>query len=92
MSILSLSLLLVMGYQDASAQKKTLREHGFPIGIFDTGKNNAITDVPGVTVGQVTCIDAKESGLDENIAEKYKIFVVEETKKRHVRIIESETM
>lgn len=35
---------------------------------------------------------AKESGLDENIAEKYKIFVVEETKKRHVRIIESETM
>ena len=37
---------------------KTLREWGFPTGIFQPGPNNAITDVPGVTVGHVTCIVA----------------------------------
>ncbi|MBO5764146.1 MAG: P1 family peptidase [Bacteroidales bacterium] len=36
--------------------QKTLRELGFKTGIFATGANNAITDVPGVTVGHVTCI------------------------------------
>ena len=39
------------------AQHKTLREWGFPTGIFESGKYNAITDVPGVTVGHVTCIE-----------------------------------
>lgn len=39
------------------AQHKTLREWGFATGIFETGPNNAITDVPGVTVGHVTCIE-----------------------------------
>lgn len=38
-------------------EHKTLREWGFPIGIFETGRYNAITDVPGVTVGHVTCIE-----------------------------------
>ena len=41
-----------------TAQHKTLREWGFPTGIFETGANNAITDVPGVTVGHVTCIES----------------------------------
>ena len=36
---------------------KTLREWGFPTGIFTPGRYNAITDVPGVTVGHVTCIE-----------------------------------
>ena len=31
-----------------------LREHGLRIGRFETGPENAITDVPGVTVGHVT--------------------------------------
>lgn len=76
LTILSLSLLLAMGYQDASAQKKTLREHGFPIGIFDTGKNNAITDVPGVTVGHVTCIegDSIRTGVTAIIPHQGNIF------------------
>lgn len=38
----------------------TLREYGIRTGIFKTGKNNAITDVPGVTVGQVTCIEGED--------------------------------
>ena len=38
-------------------QHKTLRQWGFPTGIFETGQYNAITDVPGVTVGHVTLIE-----------------------------------
>ncbi len=41
---------------DALYAQKTLRELGFKTGIFAPGKNNAITDVPGVTVGHVTCV------------------------------------
>lgn len=40
-----------------AGQHKTLREWGFPTGIFETGRYNAITDVPGVTVGHVTLIE-----------------------------------
>lgn len=75
-TIVALSLILGLGVQDAAAQKKTLREHGFPIGIFDTGKNNAITDVPGVTVGQVTCIegDSIRTGVTAIIPHQGNIF------------------
>ena len=41
----------------AAQQHKTLREWGFPTGIFEPGPYNAITDVPGVTVGHVTLIE-----------------------------------
>ncbi len=57
LSIMAIALAFGLNCNELSAQQKTLREHGFPIGIFETGKNNAITDVPGVTVGQVTCIE-----------------------------------
>ena len=54
--LFALSLMLVaMGSWGQS--HKTLREWGFPTGIFQPGPNNAITDVPGVTVGHVTCIE-----------------------------------
>ncbi len=33
---------------------ETLRDHGLRIGRFDAGPRNAITDVPGVVVGQAT--------------------------------------
>ncbi len=42
------------------AQMKTLREHGLSIGIFPTGKNNAITDVEGVMVGHVTKVSGED--------------------------------
>lgn len=35
-------------------QAQRLRDHGVQIGVIPTGQWNAITDVPGVTVGQVT--------------------------------------
>ena len=41
----------------AQQPHKTLREWGFPTGIFTPGQYTAITDVPGVTVGHVTLIE-----------------------------------
>ena len=49
---------VLMGFTVSAGQPhKTLRQWGFPTGIFETGTYNAITDVPGVTVGHVTCIE-----------------------------------
>jgi D-aminopeptidase len=49
---------VLMGFTVLAGQPhKTLRQWGFPTGIFETGTYNAITDVPGVTVGHVTCIE-----------------------------------
>lgn len=39
------------------AQKKRAADYGIKIGILNHGKNNAITDVPGVRVGHVTIIE-----------------------------------
>ncbi len=59
-----------------SAQHKTLREWGFATGIFQTGANNAITDVPGVTVGHVTCIegDSIRTGVTAIVPHQGNIF------------------
>lgn len=48
---------MLLGVTSVTAQRKTLREWGFPTGIFETGRYNAITDVPGVTVGHITRIE-----------------------------------
>lgn len=37
-----------------NTQAQRLRDHGVEIGVIPTGPWNAVTDVPGVTVGQVT--------------------------------------
>lgn len=52
-----LFLLLVLTIcQTLNAQKSRPRELGIKIGVLPTGKLNAITDVTGVKVGQVTII------------------------------------
>lgn len=38
------------------SQNKRARDHGIEIGILKTGKNNAITDVEGVSVGHTTLV------------------------------------
>ena len=55
---------------------KTLREWGFPTGIFEPGQYNAITDVPGVTVGHVTCIegDSIRTGVTTIVPHQGNIF------------------
>lgn len=47
-------VLLITGTMQANGQKR-MRDFGINTGVFKTGKNNAITDVTGVTVGHVTC-------------------------------------
>ena len=37
-----------------------IRDYGIKPGIFRTGEYNAITDVPGVKVGQVTIIEGED--------------------------------
>ena len=73
--VLLLGLLLAT---TAMAQQphKTLREWGFPTGIFQPGRYNAITDVPGVTVGHVTLIegDSIRTGVTAIVPHQGNIF------------------
>ena len=75
--LLFLSLCLLLGCVTLDAQQhKTLREWGFPTGIFETGQYNAITDVPGVTVGHVTLIegDSVRTGVTAIVPHQGDIF------------------
>ena len=68
---------MVLGMTTLVAQQhKTLREWGFPTGIFQTGTYNAITDVPGVTVGHVTLIesDSVRTGVTAIVPHQGNIF------------------
>jgi len=47
-------MMPVLNFQNTNAQMKRARDYGIEIGILRTGSFNAITDVPGVKVGQVT--------------------------------------
>ena len=51
--------ILLLGTLNLFGQK-TMRELGFKTGIFETGRNNAITDVAGVTVGHYTLIEGDD--------------------------------
>ncbi len=51
LALVSLSICSAVYGQD-----KRARDYGINIGILDTGKDNAITDVPGVKVGHTTLI------------------------------------
>ncbi len=53
------AILLATNASDSFAQKR-MRDYGIKTGIFKTGEYNAITDVPGVTVGQVTRIEGED--------------------------------
>ncbi|MBR4829699.1 MAG: P1 family peptidase [Muribaculaceae bacterium] len=69
--------LMLLGTASLFSQShKTLREWGFPTGIFPTGQYNAITDVPGVTVGHVTLIegDSIRTGVTAIVPHRGDIF------------------
>lgn len=74
--IVVLLCLMVVSPAVMAQRHKTLREWGFPTGIFETGKYNAITDVPGVTVGHVTCIegDSIRTGVTAIVPHQGNIF------------------
>lgn len=72
-----IAALTVLGVVSLAAQPhKTLRQWGFPTGIFQTGQYNAITDVPGVTVGHVTLIegDSVRTGVTAIVPHQGNIF------------------
>ena len=50
-------VIIALISMDALTQPKRLRDYGIHIGILKTGKNNAITDVEGVSVGHTTLIN-----------------------------------
>lgn len=70
-----LSLFLMNNPMELQAQNR-MRDYGIKTGIFKTGENNAITDVPGVTVGQVTCIkgDDVRTGVTAIVPHQGNIF------------------
>ena len=49
--------LIMVSCLNIHAQKKRAADYGIKIGILKPGKNNAITDVPGVKVGHFTITD-----------------------------------
>ena len=59
-SLLLAASIVVLNVNDAASQKKRMRDYGITYGIFNTGKYNAITDVEGVTVGQVTLCGSED--------------------------------
>lgn len=60
LAIVLCAAVLVSSYVESSAQKKRMRDYGIEYGIFKTGKYNAITDVKGVKVGQVTLYSGED--------------------------------
>ncbi len=74
--ILAAICIIVATTSLVAQEHKTLREWGFPTGIFETGMYNAITDVPGVTVGHVTCIkgDSIRTGVTAIVPHQGNIF------------------
>ncbi len=57
-------------------QAQRLRDYGVEIGVLPTGKNNAITDVPEVTVGHVTLVEGENirTGVTAIIPHQRNIF------------------
>lgn len=58
--ILFLPVLCLIIFNNQLYSQNTLRELGVKIGVMKTGKNNAITDVPGVKVGHKTLISGED--------------------------------
>lgn len=57
---LLVALCALLGWTSAHAQQKNLRDYGIDIGVLQPGKLNAITDVPGVQVGQKTLVQGDD--------------------------------
>ena len=69
-------LIMVVAGSVRAQERKRAREYGIKTGILPTGKNNAITDVPGVMVGQVTVMQGENirTGVTAILPHKGNIF------------------
>lgn len=59
-NFLFLPVLCLIVFNNQLYSQNTLRDYGVKIGVMKTGKNNAITDVPGVKVGHKTLISGED--------------------------------
>lgn len=50
-------IIAISSCLNMEAQKKRPADYGIRFGVLNTGRNDAITDVPGVKVGQITLIE-----------------------------------
>lgn len=75
--LLVCSLFSLFVVSSLTAQDKRPREYGIEFGVLPVGKNNAITDVPGVEVGQVTVIrgDSVQTGVTAVLPYRGNIFM-----------------
>jgi D-aminopeptidase len=73
---IALIFLVLVTSTTCIAQEKRLRDYGINIGIFETGRNNAVTDVAGVKVGHVTLIegDSVRTGVTAILPHEGNIF------------------
>ena len=71
-----ISIIVLMSITYAHAQQKGLRHYGIQIGVMEPGRYNAITDVLGVSVGQVTIQkgDSVHTGVTAIIPHEGNIF------------------
>jgi D-aminopeptidase len=71
-----LLILILIDCLDTNAQMKRAKDYGIKIGILNAGINDAITDVPGVKVGQVTIIkgDSINTGVTAIMPHSENIF------------------
>lgn len=71
-----LIILALVSCLGTNAQNKRARDYGIKIGILNTGRNNSISDVPGVKVGHVTIIkgDSINTGVTAILPHSGNIF------------------
>lgn len=62
---LAVALLLLVEFDGSAQDRPRARDLGVRVGVFETGPLNAITDVPGVSVGQRTVVrgDSVNTGV-----------------------------
>ncbi len=60
LTALVLIQLLPLHAMSQEVERPRARELGIEVGIFSPGPNNAITDIPGVRVGQVTVLEGED--------------------------------
>jgi len=58
--LLTIAVLLLACLPACAQQRRNLRDYGVAIGVLQPGKWNAITDVPGVLVGQKTLVEGED--------------------------------
>src|SRR5574337_1370296 len=58
--LLTIAVLLLACVPACAQQRRNLRDYGVAIGVLQPGRWNAITDVPGVLVGQKTLVEGDD--------------------------------